>query len=108
MLPNKPRGVPRVNDRRVLNGIFWVLRSTAGEAHDNRLADKLLSRLKSGTMLLADRGYNANWIRAFAAKRNAGCDAHARETVHGVKIRVNPDGWDESQPLNGCPAKRRR
>ncbi len=24
MLPNKPRGVPRVNDRRVLNGIFWV------------------------------------------------------------------------------------
>lgn len=29
MLPNKPRGVPRVNDRRVLNGIFWVLRSGA-------------------------------------------------------------------------------
>ena len=27
MLPNKPRGIPRVNDRRVLNGIFWVLRS---------------------------------------------------------------------------------
>jgi transposase len=24
MLPNKPRGVRRVNDRRVLNGIFWV------------------------------------------------------------------------------------
>jgi transposase len=160
MLPNKPRGVPRVNDRRVLNGIFWVLRSgapwrdlpdifgpyttcynrfirwrragvwaklmsvlagahdaavqmidtsivrvhqhgacitrnrrqsmgrsrggltskihalvdtnglpvrlalTAGEAHDNRLAGKLLSRLKSVTMLLADRGYDADWIRA--------------------------------------------
>ena len=29
MLPNKPRGVPRINDRRVLNGIFWVLRSGA-------------------------------------------------------------------------------
>lgn len=29
MLPNKPRGVPRVNDRRVLNGIFWALRSGA-------------------------------------------------------------------------------
>ena len=28
-LPNKPRGVPRVNDRRVLIGIFWVLRSGA-------------------------------------------------------------------------------
>jgi transposase len=167
MLPNKPRGVPRVNDRRVLNGIFWVLRSgapwrdlpdwfgpyttcynrfvrwrrngvwdrimnalattyhasvqmidtsivrvhqhaacitrnrtqsmgrsrggltskihavvdsnglpvllglTAGEAHDNRLADKLLSRLKSGSMLLADRGYDADWIRALTAKKGA-------------------------------------
>jgi hypothetical protein len=29
MLPIKPRGVPRVNDHRVLNGIFWVLRSGA-------------------------------------------------------------------------------
>jgi transposase len=29
LLPNKPRGVPRVDDRRVLNGIFWVLRSCA-------------------------------------------------------------------------------
>jgi transposase len=125
MLPNKPRGVPRVNGRRVLNGIFWVLRSgapwrdlpinsvirvhqhgacitrnksqsmgrsrggltnkihavvdtnglpvrlvlTAGEAHDNRLAGKLLSRLESGTTLLADRGYDADWIRALAAER---------------------------------------
>jgi transposase len=164
-LPNKPRGVPRVNDRRVLNGIFWVLRSgapwrdlpdnygpyttcsnrfvrwrragvwggimntlaathdatvqmidtsiirvhqhaaciarnkrqsmgrsrggltskihalvdtnglpirlalTASEAHDNRLAGKLLSRLKSGTRLPADRGYDADWIRALAAER---------------------------------------
>jgi transposase len=29
MLPNKPRGVRRANDRRVLNGIFWLLRSGA-------------------------------------------------------------------------------
>ena len=29
MLPNKTRGVPRVDDRRVLNGICWVLRSGA-------------------------------------------------------------------------------
>src|SRR5712691_10696191 len=152
MLPNKPRGVRRVNDRRVLDGILWVLRSgapwrdlpnafgpyttcynrfvrwrragvwakimnavagthnaavqmidtsivrvhqhgscitrnrrqsmglsrggltskihalvdtnglpvrlalTAGEAHDTRLACKLLSCVKSGTVLLADRG----------------------------------------------------
>jgi transposase len=29
MLPNKARGVRRVDDRRVLNGICWVLRSGA-------------------------------------------------------------------------------
>jgi transposase len=29
MLPNKTRGVARVNDPRLLNGIFWVLRSRA-------------------------------------------------------------------------------
>src|SRR6202047_5077173 len=167
MWPNKPRGVPRVNDRRVLNGIFRVLRSgapwrdlpqafgpyttcynrfvrwrqagvwsrimnalaaahdagvqmidtsivrvhqhaaciarnkrqsmgrsrggltskihavvdssglpirlalTAGEAHDNRLAAKLLSRLKSGSMLLADRGYDADWIRELVSEHGA-------------------------------------
>jgi transposase len=38
------------------NGLPVWLALTAGEAHDNRLAFKLLSRLKSGTMLLADRG----------------------------------------------------
>ncbi len=27
VLPTKWRGIPRVDDRRVLNGIFWVLRS---------------------------------------------------------------------------------
>ena len=29
LLPKKPRGVPRVDDRRVLNGIFWRLRAGA-------------------------------------------------------------------------------
>src|ERR1700730_10729727 len=167
MPPDKPRGVPLVNDRRVLNGISWVLRSgapwrdlpdnfgpyttcynrfvrwrragvwarimsalagahnatvqmidtsivrvhqhgacitrnrrqsmgrsrggltskihavvdtnglpvrlalTAGEAHDNRLAGKLLSRLQSGTMLPADRGYDADWIRALVRQHGA-------------------------------------
>ncbi len=29
LLPNKPRGVPRVDDIRLLNVIFWILRSAA-------------------------------------------------------------------------------
>jgi transposase len=167
MLPNKARGVPRVDDRRVLNGIFWVLRSgapwrdlpsafgpyttcynrfvrwrragvwsrimdalagahdaavqmidtsivcvhrhgacicrnkrqsmgwsrggltskihavvdnngrpvrlalTADEAHDNQLTADLLARLKTGAMLLADRGYDADWIRALVSEHGA-------------------------------------
>jgi transposase len=166
-LPNKVRGVPRVNDRRVLNGIFWILRSgapwrdlpesfgpyttcynrfvrwgragvwdqimdalaathdaavqmidtsvvrvhqhgaciagnseqhmgrsrgglttkihavvdtnglpvqlglTPGEAHDNRLCSVLLNELSPQTMLLADRGYDADWIRALASEQGA-------------------------------------
>lgn len=30
LLPNKPRDVPRVNDWRVLNGIFWRPRTALG------------------------------------------------------------------------------
>jgi transposase len=167
MLPNKPRGIPRVDDRRVLNGIFWVLRSgapwrdlpegcgphttcynrfvrwrragvwgrtmealaashdaamqmidtsivrvhqhgaciagnkqqdmgrsrggltskihavvdadglpvrlglTPGEAHDNRLCSVLLAELQPRTTLLADRGYDADWIREFARQKGA-------------------------------------
>jgi transposase len=167
MPPNKPRGVPRVNDRRVLNGIFCILRSGApwrdlpeifgpyttcynrsvrwrragvrgriidalavahdaavqmidtsivrvhqhgacitrnqrqsirrsrggltskihavvdsnslpvrlalspGEAHDVRLAGKLLSRLKPGSMVLGDRGHDADSIRELAMKERA-------------------------------------
>jgi transposase len=49
-LPNKPRGVPRVNDRRVLNGIFWVLRSgapLARSAGQLRPVHHLLQSLRS-------------------------------------------------------------
>ena len=44
------------------NGLPIRLALTPGETHDNRLAGKLLSRLKAGSMLLADRGYDADWI----------------------------------------------
>jgi hypothetical protein len=53
------------------NGLPVQLALTAGEAHDNRLAGKLLSRLKSESLLPADRGYDADWIRAFAAEKGA-------------------------------------
>jgi transposase len=60
------------------NGLPVRLALTASEAHDNRLAGKLLSRLQSGSMVLADRGYDADWIRTLAAKRGAGANIPAR------------------------------
>ena len=53
------------------NGLPIRLALSAGEAHDVRLAGKLLSRLKSGSMLLADRGYDADWIRKLAMMKGA-------------------------------------
>jgi transposase len=40
LLPNKPRGVPRVDDRRVLNGIFWVLRTGRRGGRCRRILDR--------------------------------------------------------------------
>jgi transposase len=44
---------------------------TTGEAHDNRLVLTMLSGLKSGAMLLADRGFDADWIRGLVTQRGA-------------------------------------
>jgi len=44
---------------------------TPGEAHDSQLCSVLLSGLRPQTMLLADRAYDANWIRAFVAEQGA-------------------------------------
>jgi transposase len=41
------------------------------EWHDNRLCSVLLSALLPRTMLLADRGYEADWIRELARERGA-------------------------------------
>jgi hypothetical protein len=52
MLPNKPRGVPRVNDRRVLNGIFLgstIWRTVARPAGQLRSVHDLLQSLRSLT-----------------------------------------------------------
>ena len=45
MLPNKARGVPRVDDRRVLNGIFWVRCAVARSTDRLRSLHHLLQPL---------------------------------------------------------------
>ena len=53
------------------NGLPFHLALTPGEAHDNRLCSALLSALLPQTMLLADRGYDADWIRELARQQGA-------------------------------------
>ena len=53
------------------NGLPVHLGLTPGEAHDNRLCPVLLSGLRPRTMLLADRGYDADWIRALVGQQDA-------------------------------------
>jgi transposase len=65
------------------------LELTTGEAHDNQIVTELLSDLKSGAMLLADRWYDADWIRAFAQCRRVA--ANARRPASSARA-VEPFG----------------
>ncbi len=53
------------------NGLPVHLALTPGEAHDNRLCSVLLSAMLPQTMLLADRGYDAGWIRELIRQQGA-------------------------------------
>jgi transposase len=88
-LPNKPRGVPRVNDRRVLNGIFWVLRSGAPwrdlpESFGpyttcyNRFIRWRRAGVWGGIMKALAATHDA---AVQSARRFCGCMAHARAMV---------------------------
>lgn len=54
-----------------INGLPVRLGLSPGEAHDNRLCAELLAGLKPKTMVLADRGYDADWIRALVNEQGA-------------------------------------
>jgi transposase len=60
------------------NGLPVHLDLTPGEAHDNRLCPVLLGGLHPRTMLLADRGYDADWIRALVGQQDAWANIPAK------------------------------
>jgi transposase len=53
------------------NGLPVRLGLTPGEAHDNRLCSLLLDGLRPQTIVLVDRGYDADWIREFVSEQGA-------------------------------------
>ena len=71
------------------NGLPVRLALSPGEAHDVRLAGKLLSRLKPGSMLLADRGYDADWIRELAREKG-GVGQHPPKGNRSDPICLSP------------------
>jgi transposase len=53
------------------NGLPILLKLTAGQAHDGRSADDMLEGLGQGQILLADRGYDSDALRARLIGRGA-------------------------------------
>ena len=52
-------------------GLPILLKLTEGQAHDGRSADDMLDGLGEGDVLLADRAYDSDAMRATLAKRGA-------------------------------------
>src|SRR3954453_15232774 len=77
------------------NGLPVHLALTPGEAHDNRLCSVLLSALLPQTMLLADRGYDADW-KACSPTRSMG--QHSTETESQRPDLLQPVSVSRSQP----------
>jgi transposase len=91
LLPNKPRGVPRVDDRRVLNGIFWVLRSGAPWRD------------------LPERyGPRTTCYNRFVRWRNAGAWDRLMDAITARAPRRHPDDRQHlgSRPPAGCDGKK--
>ncbi len=53
------------------NGLPVVLKLTAGQAHDGRSAGDMLGSIGEGQVLLADRAYDSDALRAELAERGA-------------------------------------
>lgn len=72
-LPNKVHGGLTTKIHAVVdtNGLPVQLGLTPSQTHDNRLCSALLNELSPRTMLMADRGYDADWIRTLASERGA-------------------------------------
>ena len=52
-------------------GLPLRLHLTAGQVHDSQAASVLLAALPRRTVVLADKGYDANWIRALIERQGA-------------------------------------
>jgi transposase len=66
------------------NGNPIAVKLSEGQAHDGRSADGLLDTIGEGQILLADRGYDSDALRAAVASRGAW--ANIKPMPHRVNI----------------------
>ena len=57
-----------------------ALALTAGQTHDSVMAEPMLADLKPGAILLADKAYDTNALRALADSRKAWANIPAKRT----------------------------
>ena len=115
LLPNKPRGVPRADDRKVLNGIYWRLRTGSPWAD---IPERYGPR-RPATIASSDWAKIGVWDRIFEAISKA-YDGDL-QMIDSSSIRVHQHGangkkgglknmarrWGRrSKPLHGAFARR--
>lgn len=74
---------------------------TPGEAHDNRLCTSLLSGLRPHALLLADRGYDADWIGRLCACTSSRPSTAARRI--GVSFQCGRSFDGDAEGPSGSP-----
>jgi transposase len=79
------------------NGLPVRLALSPGEAHDVRPAGKLLSPEIRINVLLADRGYDTDWIRKLAMKKGASAQYPAEKQSQRSDL-LQPVSLPRSQP----------
>lgn len=60
-----------------------TLRLTGGQVHDSLEAEALIKNISEGDILLADKGYDSNAIRALAAEKKAWANIPPRSNRNG-------------------------
>jgi transposase len=60
---------------------------TPGQTHDIQAAAELLSDLRHGQMVLADRAYDADWVRAMVSEKGGSCpQSWCKSRVMGAEL----------------------
>ena len=100
LLPNKPRGVPRADDRLVLNGIYWRLRTGSPWAD---IPERAMVRRRPATTALCD---GARWVSGIGSSRRVSKAYDGKlQMVDSSSIRVHQHAANVKKGARRGPRK---